>query len=82
MGDVYAAYDSQLDRKVALKILRVRVDDEDDRGEARLLREARAIARLSHRNVIAVHDGGRFGARVFIAMEYVEGQTLSAWLRA
>ncbi|HEY8924091.1 MAG TPA: serine/threonine-protein kinase, partial [Polyangia bacterium] len=82
MGDVYAAYDSQLDRKVALKILRVRVDDEDGRGEARLLREARAIARLSHRNVIAVHDGGRFGKRVFIAMEYVEGQTLSAWLRA
>jgi tetratricopeptide (TPR) repeat protein len=82
MGDVYAAYDSQLDRKVALKLLRDRVDDEGGRGEARLLREARAIARLSHRNVIVVHDVGSVGGCVFVAMEYVDGQTLFEWLRA
>ena len=82
MGDVHAAYDSQLDRRVALKLLRDCADDDAGRGEARLLREARAIARLSHRNVIVVHDVGSVGGRVFVAMEYVEGQTLSSWLRS
>jgi tRNA A-37 threonylcarbamoyl transferase component Bud32 len=81
MGEVYAAYDPQLDRKVALKLLREQQDDAR-RGEARLLREAQAIAQLSHPNVITVYDVGTFGSRVFVAMEYVEGQTLSAWLKA
>lgn len=79
MGVVYTAYDPELDRKVALKLLR------PDRaaGEAarlRLLREAQAIARLSHPHVVAVHDAGTFGDQVFLAMEYVEGTTLSWWL--
>jgi len=82
MGDVYAAYDSQLNRRVALKLVRDRSDGEGGRGEARLLREARAIAGLSHQNVIVVHDAGSVDGRVFVAMEYVEGQTLSAWLRS
>jgi tetratricopeptide (TPR) repeat protein len=82
MGDVYAAYDVKLDRRIALKLLRAEAEDEGGRGEARLLREARAIARLSHRNVITVHDAGNFDGRVFIAMEYVDGATLSAWLHA
>jgi tetratricopeptide (TPR) repeat protein/predicted Ser/Thr protein kinase len=79
MGVVYTGYDPELDRKVALKLLR------PDRaaGEAarlRLLREAQAIARLSHPNVVAVHDAGTFGDQVFLAMEYVEGATLRRWL--
>src|SRR5262252_5599985 len=60
MGEVYAAYDPQLDRKVALKLLHGQhvADDEAVRASARLQREARAIARLSHPNVVAVHDAG------------------------
>ena len=82
MGEVYAAYDPQLDRRVALKLLRHQGGAGEQRAEARLLREARAIARLSHGNVITVYDAGKFGGRVFVAMEHVEGETLSAWLAA
>lgn len=80
MGEVYAAYDPQLDRRVALKLLRPESSQRVARAEARLLREARAIARLSHPNVIAVYDAGTFGDRVFVAMEYVDGETLASWL--
>ncbi len=84
MGDVYAAYDPELDRKVAVKLLQVTDGGKGDMGEqkARLLREAQAIARLSHPNVVVVHDVGSFGERVFIAMEFVDGHTLSYWLHA
>ena len=82
MGEVYAAYDPELDRKVALKLLLAEggsgVDIHD--AKARLLREAQAIARLSHPNVIVVHDVGSFGRRVFIAMEFVDGFTVWYWL--
>lgn len=79
MGVVYAGYDPELDRRVALKLLR------PDRagGEAarlRLLREAQAIARLAHPNVVAVYDAGTLGEQVFIAMELVAGETLRSWL--
>ena len=82
MGDVYAAYDPELDRRIALKLL----NDSDRRrprrarSRGRMLREAKAIARLTHPNVVAVHDAGTLDDRVFIAMEFVEGQTLAAWL--
>ncbi|MFO0636004.1 MAG: serine/threonine-protein kinase [Nannocystaceae bacterium] len=78
MGDVVAAYDPQLDRKVAVKLLRGR-GDADAAAHARLLREAQAMARLSHPNVIAVHDVGTHGGRVFVAMELVDGVTLRQW---
>jgi tetratricopeptide (TPR) repeat protein len=89
MGEVYAAYDPQLDRKVALKLLH----ETASRGAAartareRLLREAKAIARLSHPNVVVVHDAGAIddlvhGDRVFLAMEFIEGETLAAWIAA
>jgi tetratricopeptide (TPR) repeat protein len=81
MGEVYAAYHPELDRRIALKV----VGESSANGHehrARLLREARAIARLSHPNVIAVHDAGTVGDRVYIAMEFVEGETVDAWLRA
>src|SRR5450432_294961 len=78
MGEVYAAYDPELDRKVAVKILRARSAD----GEARLLREAQAIAKLQHPNVVVVYDVGEFHDTVFIAMEFVDGNTLGFWMHA
>jgi serine/threonine protein kinase len=80
MGEVYAAYDPELDRKVAIKLLRAREDA--SQGRTRLLREAQAIAKLQHPNVVVVYDVGTFRDNVFIAMEFVEGRTLSGWLEA
>jgi len=79
MGIVYAAYDPQLDRKVALKLLHA--NSRSNRARARLLREAKAIARITHPNVVTVHDVGTYEGRVFVAMEYVEGLTLRRWLQ-
>ncbi len=80
MGVVYAAYDPELDRKVALKLLHPRGGSSLD-SRIRLMREAKALARLSHPNVVAVHDVGTFADRVFLAMEFVDGKTLGAWLK-
>jgi tetratricopeptide (TPR) repeat protein len=76
MGQVYAAYDPHLDRKVALKLMH----SGGMRAEHRLLREAKALARLSHRNVVPVHDSGTFHGRVFVAMAFVDGVSLRGWL--
>jgi serine/threonine protein kinase len=79
MGEVYAAYDPELDRRVAIKILRA--DARPDAIEAaRLAREAQSVARLSHPNVVAIYDVGSSAGRMFLAMELVEGETLAAWL--
>ena len=78
MGVVYAAYDPELDRKVALKLLQA--DPGDGLSGERLRREARALARLAHPNVVAVYDVGTRGEQVFLAMEHVEGRTLGEWL--
>ena len=78
MGVVYAAYDPELDRKVALKLLRWRHGDEAD-GRSRLLREAQAMARLQHPNVVAVFDVGSLDGHVWVAMEFVDGAGLSTW---
>src|SRR5438067_13287247 len=67
MGEVYAAYDPELDRKIAVKILRTHTAQD----ESRLRREAQALARLSHPNVVAVYDVGVFRASIFVAMELV-----------
>ena len=82
MGTVYRAYDPQLNRGIALKLLSVEHADlqEAEKAKARLIREAQALARLSHPNVVAVHDAGIFEDDVFIAMELVEGKTLSDWM--
>lgn len=79
MGVVYAAWDPSLDRKVALKLVRRAGNDEV--LDARLLREAKALARLSHPNVVGVHDAGTHETQVFLAMEFVEGVTLTQWLQ-
>ncbi len=82
MGAVYSAYDPELDRRVALKLLHAEAEGGDARAQARLLREAQVTAKLSHPNVVVIYETGTFGDSVFIAMEFVEGLTLSAWLRA
>jgi serine/threonine protein kinase/tetratricopeptide (TPR) repeat protein len=83
MGVVYKAYDPELERPVALKLLHTVDDGTGAAGterRERLFREAKALARLSHPNVLAIYDVGTFGADVFLATEFVEGPTLSAWL--
>jgi tetratricopeptide (TPR) repeat protein len=79
MGEVYAAHDPELDRKVAIKVLRGGAESESPEGRLRLMREAQAIARVSHPNVVVVYDVGTLGKRVFIAMELVSGHTLRYW---
>ncbi len=81
MGVVYSAYDEELDRRVALKLLRPGRDN-SPRNQARMQREARAMAKLSHPNVVQVYEVGRFEEQVFLAMEFVQGRTLGAWLKA
>jgi tetratricopeptide (TPR) repeat protein len=82
MGTVYAAYDPHLGRKVALKLLHHprsggrRLED----LELRLLREAQTMAQLTDPNVVSVHDVGRHGDDLFVAMDFVEGVSLRAWI--
>jgi eukaryotic-like serine/threonine-protein kinase len=81
MGLVLAAYDPALDRKVALKLVQQDASS-DSAGRQRLLREAQAMARLSHPNVVTVFEVGTLTDAVFLAMEHVEGCTLREWLAA
>lgn len=80
-GSVFAAHDSQLGRRIAIKILHAR-DDDTDISWRRVIREAQLIARVDHPNVITVHDIGLVDETPFIAMEFVEGSDLSHWLEA
>jgi eukaryotic-like serine/threonine-protein kinase len=82
MGMVVAAHDPELDRKVALKLLLPHHGRRAEVAQRRLLAEAQALARLSDPHVVAVHDVGTHEDRVFVAMEFVEGQTLQKWLAA
>ncbi|MCM0621643.1 PASTA domain-containing protein [Nocardioides bruguierae] len=75
MATVYEAHDLRLDRTVAVKVMHVGLGD-DGAFAARFVREARAAARLSHPNVVAVHDQGDDGGTLFLAMELVRGHTL------
>ena len=79
MGEVYAAYDPELDRKLALKLLR-RDRYPSARAHRWLLREGRALARLVHPNVVNIYDVGEHEGRLWLAMEFVAGQTLRRWL--
>ncbi len=80
MGVVFAAYDEILDRKVAIKLLKGGAGDPD--RKARLIREAQALARLSHPNVVAIHESGEHDQQIYIAMEFVRGRTLDDALLA
>jgi tetratricopeptide (TPR) repeat protein len=79
MGAVYAAYDPELDRKIALKLVRFDPDRDGEASRARLLREAQAMARVTHTNVVTVHDVGIHHEQVYVAMEFIEGVTVKAW---
>ncbi|MEZ4450336.1 MAG: serine/threonine-protein kinase [Nannocystaceae bacterium] len=80
MGVVYAAYDPQLDRKVAIKLVRPAYSETGgDEAQARLVREAQALARLRHPNVVQVYEVDAYGSEVYVAMEFVEGVTLRKW---
>ncbi len=80
MGIVYAAYDPELDRKVAIKLMYAESDDaRARRSQALLRREAQALAKLSHTNIVAIHDVGVYAGQIFVAMEFVAGRTLRRW---
>ncbi len=81
MGVVYAAFDPELDRKIALKLVGAGSAGSTAAGN-RLAREAQAMAKLDHENVVAVHDVGSWHDQVFIAMEHLDGGTLGRWMRA
>ena len=76
MGRVYTAFDPDLDRRVALKVVRPR----EDESPADLSREARVLAKIEHPNVATIFDVGFWQDHLFIAMERVEGGDLEAWL--
>ncbi|PRQ03192.1 WD40 repeat domain-containing serine/threonine protein kinase [Enhygromyxa salina] len=78
MGQVFAAYDPTLDRKVALKLLPTTFGGELEQ-RTRLLREAQALAKLSHPNVVQVYEAGEHEGQVYVVMEFVAGQTLGEW---
>lgn len=77
-GTVYRAEDPDLDRPVALKLLRAPTDTTAQR---RLVAEAQALARLNHPHVVTVHEVGRDEGQLFIAMEFVEGSDLGGWMK-
>ena len=88
MGEIYAAYDDVLDRKVAIKLVRASVRQQVTHAgtnaspaDVRLLREAKMLARLSHPNVVQIHDAGTYEDRVFIAMEFIRGVNMRQWLQ-
>jgi eukaryotic-like serine/threonine-protein kinase len=80
MGVVLLARDEVLDRDVALKLIRAGGSDSDLRD--RFLTEARAMARVNHPNVLQIHAFGHHEGTPYLVMEFVEGQTVGAWLRA
>jgi formylglycine-generating enzyme required for sulfatase activity len=82
MGVVYGAYDPELDRKIALKLLLGVGAGAAPLARARMMREAKAMARLAHPNVATVHDVGVFEERVFLATEFLSGGTVREWLEA
>jgi len=82
IGIVYAAYDPELDRNVALKLLHGSTAFDDTAAGAQLRSEAQVMARIQHANVVTVHEVGMFRGQMFIAMEQVHGATLRRWMDA
>ena len=82
MGTVYAARDPELDRDVAIKLLHHCGRTAAKTRRARLKREAQAMARLSHPNVVTVYEVGEFENQLYVAMELIDGGPLREWMRA
>src|SRR5207247_10355237 len=80
-GEVYLAEDMQLGRRVAIKLLRPETIS-DEQARKRLVREARAAATLDHPNICSVYEVGEADGRSFIAMQYLEGETLDARIKS
>lgn len=80
MGEVWSAYDPELGRRVAIKILKPNLGAPT--APQRLIREAQAMAQLNHPNVATVHDVGTAEGKTYITMEFVEGRTLDQWLQS
>src|SRR5690606_19039842 len=81
MGVVYEGYDAKLERKVALKLVRRQLLNNPAVRE-RMTREAQAMARLSNPNVVQVYQVGEHDGGIYVGMEYVEGETLTEWLKS
>ncbi|MBC8070311.1 MAG: serine/threonine protein kinase, partial [Deltaproteobacteria bacterium] len=79
MGVVFEAHDPELDRRVAIKLVSLRFAD-GDAAQARLLAEAQTLARLDHPNIVKVYEVGRHLGGLYLAMEYIEGETLERWI--
>lgn len=82
MGRVYLARHLELDRRVALKLVKPGLSGDDQVLALRVIREAQALARVNHDNVLAIHQVDRSGERTVIEMEYVEGETMRSWQSA
>ncbi len=80
MGRAYAAYDSVLDRRVCLKFLKSSADADASNGNQRLIAEARALAQISHPNILPLFDVGEFEDQVYLVTEFVDGWTINAWI--
>jgi tetratricopeptide (TPR) repeat protein/tRNA A-37 threonylcarbamoyl transferase component Bud32 len=80
MGIVYAGYDDELARPVAIKLVRGSGSSASTSARDRMRREAQAMAQLSHPNVVQIHDVGEHGGELYLTMELIHGQTLDAWL--
>jgi serine/threonine protein kinase len=79
-GDVYRAWDSRLDREVALKLLR-HTDSDDDAHASTVIQEGRLLARVRHPNVVTVYGAERLNGQVGVWMEFIHGRTLEQELR-
>lgn len=79
-GTVWAAYDEKLDRRVAIKLLHSEVGASREQAEARLLREARALARVSHPNVVQVFEADEYEDGIYVVMEFIRGRTIDRWI--
>ncbi|MBL4636449.1 MAG: serine/threonine protein kinase, partial [Kofleriaceae bacterium] len=80
MGSVFLAYDTQLHRRVALKLISEYLQENDGSWQKRLLQEARTMAKVNHAHVVPIHSVGTIDQKVYIAMAYIEGGTLEDWL--
>lgn len=78
-GRVMAAYDPELDRTIALKLLKPKCGTD---GVSAMVREAQAMAKITHPNVVAIYDAGLSGPTAYVAMQRIDGAALRAWMEA